>query len=47
MRHQVAGKHLGRTSSHRRALRRNMAASLFEHGTISTTLKSEIHSSVC
>jgi len=37
MRHQVAGKHLGRTSAHRKALRRNLAASLFEHGTISTT----------
>jgi len=39
MRHQVAGRHLGRTSAHRRALRRNLAASLFEHGTISTTLE--------
>jgi len=37
MRHRVFGKHLGRTSSHRRALKRNLAASLFEHGTISTT----------
>ena len=37
MRHQVRGRHLGRTSSHRTALRRNLAASLFEHGTISTT----------
>ncbi len=37
MRHQVAGRHLNRTSSHRSALRRNLAASLFEHGTISTT----------
>lgn len=37
MRHRVAGKHLSRTSSHRKALRRNLAASLFEHGTISTT----------
>jgi len=37
MRHQVAGRHLNRTSSHRNALRRNLAASLFEHGTISTT----------
>jgi large subunit ribosomal protein L17 len=37
MRHQVLGKHLGRTSSHRIAMRRNMVASLFEHGTISTT----------
>ena len=37
MRHRVFGKHLGRTSAHRRALKRNLAASLFEHGTISTT----------
>jgi len=39
MRHQKAGRHLGRTSAHRRALRRNLAASLFEHGTISTTIE--------
>ena len=39
MRHQVSGRHLGRTSSHRKALRRNLAASLFEHGTISTTIE--------
>ena len=39
MRHQVSGKHLGRTSAHRIALRRNLAASLFEHGTISTTIE--------
>jgi len=37
MRHQVAGKHLNRTSAHRTALRRNLAASLFEHGNITTT----------
>ncbi len=37
MRHRVAGKHLNRTSAHRKALRQNLAASLFEHGTISTT----------
>lgn len=37
MRHRVAGRHLGRTPSHRRALRRNMAASLIEHGAIRTT----------
>ena len=37
MRHRVSGKHLNRTSSHRVALRRNLAASLFEHGTIRTT----------
>jgi large subunit ribosomal protein L17 len=33
----MAGKQLSRSTSHRRALRRNMAASLFEHGTIRTT----------
>ena len=37
MRHRVAGKHLGRTPSHRKALRRNMAMALFEHGAIRTT----------
>jgi len=37
MRHRVSGKKLNRTASHRRALRRNMAASLFEHGAIRTT----------
>ena len=37
MRHRLYGRHLGRTSSHRRALKRNLASSLFEHGTISTT----------
>jgi large subunit ribosomal protein L17 len=37
MRHRVSGKHLGRTPSHRRALRRNLAASLFQHGAIRTT----------
>ncbi|MCK4627510.1 MAG: 50S ribosomal protein L17 [Sedimentisphaerales bacterium] len=39
MRHRKSGKHLGRTSAHRRALRRNLAASLFEHSTISTTIE--------
>lgn len=39
MRHRVAGRHLSRTSEHRLALRRNLAASLFEHETISTTLE--------
>lgn len=38
MRHKVAGRHLSRTGAHRLALRRNLAASLFEHETISTTL---------
>jgi len=37
MRHRVAGKRLTRTTSHRRALRRNMAASLIQHGAIRTT----------
>ena len=37
MRHRVAGKRLGRTTSHRRAMRRNMAAALFHHGAIRTT----------
>ncbi len=38
MRHKVAGRHLSRTSEHRLALRRNLAASLIEHETISTTV---------
>ncbi|MEM9083981.1 MAG: L17 family ribosomal protein, partial [Planctomycetota bacterium] len=38
MRHRMAGYKLGRTSSHRTAMLRNMAASLFEHGQITTTL---------
>lgn len=38
MRHRVKGRHLSRTSSHRVALRRNLAASLFTHGRIITTL---------
>lgn len=38
MRHQNAGRHLGRTSSHRKAMFRNMAASLFRHEIIRTTL---------
>jgi large subunit ribosomal protein L17 len=37
MRHRVAGKELSRTSAHRKALRRNLAASLIEHGAIRTT----------
>ena len=37
MRHRVAGKQLSRTTSHRKAMRRNMAASLFQHGAIRTT----------
>ena len=38
MRHRKAGFKLGRTSTHRQAMLRNMAASLFEHGQITTTL---------
>lgn len=38
MRHRVRGRHLSRTSEHRIAMRRNMVSSLFEHGTISTTV---------
>lgn len=37
MRHRISRKHLGRTTSHRKALRRNMGASLIQHGTIRTT----------
>jgi large subunit ribosomal protein L17 len=39
MRHRVAGRQLSRTSEHRLALRRNMVSSLFEHETISTTIR--------
>ena len=37
MRHRVSGKQLSRSTSHRKALRRNMAASLIQHGAIRTT----------
>ena len=39
MRHRVAGRELSRTSAHRLALRRNLAQSLIEHETISTTIQ--------
>ena len=39
MRHRVAGRQLSRTSEHRMALRRNLAVALFEHETISTTIR--------
>lgn len=39
MRHRVAGRRLSRTSAHRVALRRNLAQSLIEHETISTTVQ--------
>jgi len=38
MRHQKAGRKFSRTSSHREAMFRNMAASLFKHELIRTTL---------
>ena len=38
MRHRNAGRHFGRTSSHRKAMFKNMMASLFEHEMIKTTL---------
>ena len=38
MRHRKSGRRLGRNSSHRKAMYRNMAASLFLHETIRTTL---------
>lgn len=38
MRHQVAGRKLGRTTAHRKAMLRNMVVSLIEHGRIKTTL---------
>jgi len=37
MRHQRAGKKLGRDSAHRKALYANLAGSLIEHGRIRTT----------
>jgi large subunit ribosomal protein L17 len=38
MRHRKAGHKLGRTEAHRRATLRNLAAGLFEHGQITTTV---------
>jgi len=38
MRHRKTGRRLGRTSSHRKSMYRNMASSLIEHESISTTL---------
>ncbi len=37
MRHRKHGRKLGRNTSHRRALYRNLATSLLEHGRIETT----------
>lgn len=39
MRHRKAGRKLGRTSSHREAMFRNMVTSLFEHERIVTTVE--------
>ncbi|MFQ5965424.1 MAG: 50S ribosomal protein L17 [Candidatus Scalinduaceae bacterium] len=39
MRHKKNEKHLGRTTSHREALRRNLAISLFTYGRIVTTIE--------
>ncbi|MBT8047414.1 MAG: 50S ribosomal protein L17 [Xanthomonadales bacterium] len=38
MRHQKSGRKLNRTSSHRKAMFRNMASSLIEHEIIKTTV---------
>lgn len=38
MRHRKAGRKLGRTASHRKAMLRNMVTSLFEHERIVTTV---------
>jgi large subunit ribosomal protein L17 len=37
MRHQRAGRKLGRDSAHRKALYANLAVALIEHGRIKTT----------
>jgi len=37
MRHLKSGRKLGMTSSHRKAMFRNMVTSLFEHGKVTTT----------
>jgi len=38
MRHRKSGRRLGRNSSHRKAMFRNMATSLVQHETIKTTV---------
>jgi large subunit ribosomal protein L17 len=38
MRHGIAGSKLGRNTAHRRATFRNLAAALFQHGQITTTI---------
>ena len=37
-RHRVRGRQLSRDTEHRKALRRNLVQSLFEHGKVRTTL---------
>jgi large subunit ribosomal protein L17 len=37
-RHQVRGRQLSRDTEHRKAMRRNLVQSLFEHGKVRTTL---------
>jgi large subunit ribosomal protein L17 len=37
MRHRVAGKKLGRSTAHRKSLRRNLVTSLFYNGYVETT----------
>lgn len=37
MRHRAKGRQLSRTSTHKKAMLRNMVTSLFEHGGIETT----------
>ena len=39
MRHRKSGRRLGRTSTHRAAMYRNMSVSLFKHEAIKTTLE--------
>jgi len=43
MRHRVAGKKLGRNGTHRRAVMRNIIASLFDHERIVTTIPKAKH----
>ena len=38
MRHKKSGRHLNRTSSHRKAMLKNMACSLFQHECLKTTV---------
>ena len=38
MRHRIRGRQLSRDTEHRKAMRRNLVQSLFEHGKVRTTL---------